>query len=87
LGGFPNREGYVQFMMQWQKINREIATGAYEYLPKAYTDDGSLPEKGFRLVIEEAKKLAKVDREVSLSEVAELSMLKDAQKELGIKGK
>jgi hypothetical protein len=38
-------------------------------------------------VIEEAKKLAKVDREVSLSEVAELSILKEAQKELGIKGK
>jgi NitT/TauT family transport system substrate-binding protein len=82
-----NREGYIQFIMQWQKIDREIATGAYEYLPKAYTDDGSLPEKGFRLVIEEAKKLAKVDREVSLSEVAELSILKEAQKELGIKGK
>ena len=82
-----NREGYIQFIMQWQKIDREIATGAYEYLPKAYNDDGSLPEKGFRLVIEEAKKLAKVDREVSLSEVAELSILKEAQKELGIKGK
>ena len=82
-----NREGYIQFMMEWQKIDREKATGAYEYFPKAYNDDGSLPEKGFRLVIEEAKKLAKVDREVSLSEVAELSILKEAQKELGIKGK
>jgi ABC-type nitrate/sulfonate/bicarbonate transport system substrate-binding protein len=82
-----NREGYIQFLMEWQKIDREIATGTYEYLPKAYNDDGSLPEKGFRLVIEEAKKLAKVDREVSLSEVAELSILKEAQKELGIKGK
>ena len=82
-----NREGYIQFMMEWQKIDREIATGTYEYLPKSYNDDGSLPEKGFRLVIEEAKKLAKVDREVSLSEVAELSILKEAQKEFGIKKK
>jgi ABC-type nitrate/sulfonate/bicarbonate transport system substrate-binding protein len=82
-----NREGYIQFMMEWQKIDREIATGAYEYLPKAYNDDGSLPEKGFRSVLEEAKKLAKVDREVSLSEVADLSILKEAQKELGIKEK
>jgi NitT/TauT family transport system substrate-binding protein len=81
-----NREGYIQFMMQWQKIDREIAAGAYEYLPKAYNDDGNLPEKGFRLVIEEAKKFAKIDREVSLNEVAELSILKEAQRELGIKG-
>ena len=82
-----NREGSIQFLMQWQKIDREIATGTYEYLPKAYNDDGTLPEKGFRLVIEEAKKLAKVDREVSLSKVADLSILKEAQQELGIKGK
>ena len=82
-----NREGYIQFMMEWQKIDRKIAAGSYEYLPKAYNDDGSLPEKGFRLVIEESKKLAKIDREVSLSEVAELSILKEAQKELGIKEK
>ena len=82
-----NREGYIQFLMQWQKIDREIATGTYEYLPKAYNDDGTLPEKGFRLVIEEAKKLAKVDREVSLSEVADLSILKEAQQELGIQRK
>ena len=38
-------------------------------------------------MIEESKKLAKIDREVSLSEVAELSILKEAQKELGIKEK
>jgi len=36
-------------------------------------------------LISEAKRTAKVDREVSLSEVADLSILKEAQKELGIK--
>ena len=35
-------------------------------------------------MIEELKKLAKVDREISLSEVADLSLLKEAQKEMGI---
>jgi hypothetical protein len=36
-------------------------------------------------VVEEAKKVAKVEREVSFSEFADLSILKEAQKELGIK--
>ena len=36
-------------------------------------------------MIEENKKIAKVDREVSFSEVADLSILKEAEKELGIK--
>ena len=52
---------------------------------RAFNDDGSLPEDGVRL--EEAKKAAKVDRQVSVSEVSDLSILKEAQKELGIKGR
>jgi hypothetical protein len=38
-------------------------------------------------VIEENKKIAKVAREVSPGEVADLSILREAQRELGIKGK
>ena len=50
-------------------------------------EDGSVPEDGLRLVIEEAKKALKVDRKVSMSDVADLSILREAQKELEIKGK
>src|SRR5678816_4313338 len=82
-----NRDGTIQFLMEWQKIDKEIATGTYEYLSKAINDDGSLSEKGFRLLIEEVKELAKVSREVALSDVADLSILREAQNELGIKEK
>jgi len=40
---------------------------------------------GLRLLIDEAKRAAKVTREVSLSDVAELSILRVAQREMGIK--
>jgi ABC-type nitrate/sulfonate/bicarbonate transport system substrate-binding protein len=82
-----DREGTIQFMMEWQKIPREIATVTYESLSRVFNDDGSLPEKGLRLVIEENKKIAKVAREVSPGEVADLSILREAQRELGIKVK
>ena len=52
-----------------------------------FNEDGAIPEDGLRVILEEAKKLAKVNREVSLSEVEDLSILKEAQKELGIAGK
>lgn len=81
-----NRDGTIQFLMEWQRIDREIATGTYEYLSKAINDDGSVSESGLRLIIEEIKELAKVNRDIALSEVADLSILKEAQKELGIKG-
>ena len=79
------REGTIQFLTEWQKVDKEIAAATYDSVRSAYSDDGTPPEDGLRLAIEEAKKATKVDRPVSLSDVADLSILKEAQSELGIK--
>ncbi len=81
------REGTIQFLMEWQKVNRDTATANYDGAVRVFNDDGSVPEAGLRLIIDEAKKTAKVEREVSLNDVADLSILREAQKELGIKGR
>ena len=44
-----------------------------------------MPEDGFRRLLDDTKRVMKIDREVALSEVADLSILKEAQSELGIK--
>jgi NitT/TauT family transport system substrate-binding protein len=80
-----NRDGTIQFMMEWLKSDKEMSTATYDSSLKAFNDDGNLPEDGLRLIIEEAKKAAKVNREISISDVADLTILKEAQKELGIK--
>ena len=82
-----NAEGTIRVMMEWLKINNEMATATYESVSKAFNDDGSVPEDGLHLLIEEAKKAAKVSRDVSFADVADLSILGEAQKELGIKGR
>jgi NitT/TauT family transport system substrate-binding protein len=82
-----NRDGTIQFMTEWSKIDREMATATYESVLKLFNDDGSVPENGLLLVIEELKKIAKVERDIALSEVADLSILKEAQKDLGIGGR
>jgi len=80
-----NRDGTIQTMMEWMKIDKEMATATYDSVGKAFNEDGSLPEDGLRLLIEEAKKAAKISREIPSSEVADLSILREAQKELGIR--
>jgi NitT/TauT family transport system substrate-binding protein len=80
-----NREGTIQLMMEWMKTDREMVSAGYDSVVKLFNDDGSVPEKGMLLVIDELKKLGKVEREISLSEVADLSILRGAQRELGIK--
>ena len=49
--------------------------------------DGALPEAGLRLIVEEAKKTAKVECAISLNEIADLSILREVQKELEIRPK
>jgi len=80
-----NRDGTISAMAEWLKIDKEMAAATYDSSVKTYSEDLGLPEGGLRLLIDEAKRVAKVTREVSLSEVADLSMLRDAQRELGIK--
>jgi NitT/TauT family transport system substrate-binding protein len=80
-----DREGTIQLMIEWSKTDKEMATAGYESVLKLFNDDGSVPEKGLLLVIEELKKLGRVEREIAASEVADLSILKEAQRELKIK--
>jgi hypothetical protein len=70
--------------MEWIKADPEMTTATYDSVLKLFNDDGSVPEKGLLLVIDELKKLAKVEREIAPSEVEDLSLLKEAQKEMGI---
>ncbi|HYT55475.1 MAG TPA: ABC transporter substrate-binding protein [Verrucomicrobiae bacterium] len=79
-----NRESTIQAMLEWMKIDREMAVATYDSVVKTYGDDLSVPESGLRLLIEEAKKAANLSREVSLNEVADLSLLREAQRELGL---
>jgi NitT/TauT family transport system substrate-binding protein len=82
-----NRDGTISIMVEWLKVDKEMATATYESVLPVFSEDGSLPENGLRLLIEEAKKQAKVEREVSPDEVADLSILRQAQRELGIRGR
>jgi len=79
------REASTQFLMEWQKIDREVAVATYESVFKAANQDGSMPEDGLRIIVEEAKKSGNVSRDVSISQVADFAILRQAQRELGIR--
>jgi ABC-type nitrate/sulfonate/bicarbonate transport system substrate-binding protein len=80
-----NRDGTLPVMAEWLKIDKEMAAATYDSTVKTFSADLGLPEGGLRLLVDEAKRVASVNREVSLSEVADLSILREAQRELGVK--
>jgi hypothetical protein len=52
---------------------------------RVYNEDPTVCEKGLQVMIEERKQTLKITRDVPLSEVADLSILREAQREMGIK--
>ena len=82
-----NREDAVRTLMDWGKIESEYAYASYDALRDLFNADGAVPEDGLKLVIDQARRSAKATREVPSNEVAELTFLREAQAELGIKAR
>jgi len=74
-------------MMDWIRIDRDSAMATYDATWRIFSEDGSIPENGLKLVIDQGREAMKIDRAVSNSEVAELNLLREVQKELGIKAR
>jgi NitT/TauT family transport system substrate-binding protein len=82
-----NREEAVRILAEWGKVEREYAYASYDALRVLFNADGAVPEDGLRLVIDQARRNAKITREIIPAEVADLALLRDAQMELGIKAR
>lgn len=82
-----SREEAVRILVDWGKVERDYAYASYDALRNLFNADGGVPEDGLRLVIDQARRNAKVTREVSSADVVDLTLLREAQAELGIKGR
>jgi ABC-type nitrate/sulfonate/bicarbonate transport system substrate-binding protein len=82
-----NRDGAIQVMMDWGKTDRESAANTYDSTWRIFSEDGGMTENGLKVVIDQAKQSMNIDRPVAISEVADFSLVRDAQKELGIKAR
>ena len=80
-----NRDGAIQVLIEWGGTKPEYAAATYDSSWKVLNPDGSIAEDGLRLVVEQAKSEAKITREISLSEVSDVSNLHEAQSEMGIR--
>ena len=77
-----NREEAVKILMAWGKAKPEYAYASYDATVKVISPDGGIPEDGLKLLIEQAKRDAKITRDIALSEIADFGILREIQKEL-----
>jgi NitT/TauT family transport system substrate-binding protein len=79
-----NRDGTIPILMSTYRLDKEVGAALYDSFAKGFNDDGNLPEDGFRRLIDDTKSVTQIRREVAFNEVSDLSILKEAQRELGI---
>ena len=82
-----NREGTIQTLADWGRTTPALAAAAYDSAFKVYNLDGSIPDDGLLAVIDQAVKESKPTRPIVASDVADMTPLREAQQELGIKGR
>lgn len=80
-----NREGAIQVLVNWTKTKPEFAEAAYDSTVGVFSQDGTIPEDGLRLVIENFRQSMNLSRQVSLSDVSDSTLLFQVQRDLGIK--
>ena len=82
-----NRDDTANILADWAKIDRQSALDYYDATWRSSSPDGSIPEKGLRLVIEDAKSALKINRDIPSSEVADDSLVREVQRDMKIKGR
>ncbi len=65
-----NREGTVQFLSEWLKLNREATVATYDSVVRVDNEDVNVCDKGLPVIVDETKKSMKLSRDVPYSEVA-----------------
>lgn len=78
------REKTISFIMQWMRINPELARKSYEVALPGFTLTGEPRENVMKLILEQAKKDSGVTGEVPISVGADFSLLKEVQRDLGV---
>jgi len=78
-----NRDGTIQFITEWLKVKKDVATATYDGVVKVYNEEPNVCEKGLRVTIEERKQALKITRDIPFNEVADLSLIREALREMG----
>jgi NitT/TauT family transport system substrate-binding protein len=82
-----NREGTILTLAEWGRTTPALAAAAYDSAFKVYNLDGNIPDDGLLAVIEQAVKESKPARPIGPNDVADMTALREAQKELGTKAR
>jgi ABC-type nitrate/sulfonate/bicarbonate transport system substrate-binding protein len=82
-----HRQEAINVLMEWGRTQKEDAVASYDSTWQVFSPDGTMPDDGMRLVVDDAQKALKATRTFAINEVADAGPLREAQRSLGIKSR
>jgi NitT/TauT family transport system substrate-binding protein len=76
------RDDTIQVMGRWLSQTNDVARDSYESILPSFSPDGGTADKTYEFAIESRKATVRVDRPIPLSQVRDLTLLRELQKEL-----
>jgi ABC-type nitrate/sulfonate/bicarbonate transport system substrate-binding protein len=80
-----NKKESIDILAAYSRSDRETAAGMFEGYFPAYSQDGTMTNEALQAALDEALTRAKLDKKFPLTQIADRSLLIEAQKELGLK--
>jgi NitT/TauT family transport system substrate-binding protein len=78
------KQEVVPIMMRWLNQTQEIAGESYDLILPSFSPDGGTVDKTFEFAIEARKATVRSEKAIPLTQIRDLSLLREVQKELGI---
>lgn len=76
------REEVIPIMARWLNQSPEVARESYDAILPSFSPDGSTIDKTYEFAIEVRKASVRSDKPIALSQVRDLTLLREVQKEL-----
>jgi NitT/TauT family transport system substrate-binding protein len=80
-----DKEESIDIAAKWLRIDRPMATAVLESVFPLYSADGAMTDVMLQAALDVEVQRGKIERKVTLSEIADRTLLLEAQKELGIR--
>ena len=76
------RDDTIQIMGRWLSQSNEVARDSYDSILPSFSLDGGTVDKTYEFAIESRKATVRADKPIALSQVRDLTLLREVQKEL-----
>lgn len=80
-----NKKESIDILAAYSRSDRETAVNMFESYFPAYSRDGTMTDETLQAAVDDAVTRAKLDKKIPLSQVADRTLLLEAQRELGLR--